>query len=67
MLISQVDFKENRNYHYVKWSSTYDYFSLNFILSISPKRSTYDTDGVTLPLSLAGFGTGLQIMLIYNH
>ena len=67
MLISQVDFEENRNYHYVKWSSTYDYFSLNFILSISPKRSTYNTDSVTLPLSLAGFGTGLQIMLIYNH
>ena len=67
MLISQMDLEEDRNYHYVKWSSTYDYYSLNFILSMSPKRSTYDTNGLTLPVSLAGFGTGLQIMLIYNH
>jgi hypothetical protein len=62
MFISQLDLEENRSYNYLRWSSTYDHYSLNFILSISPKRAEEN-----LPKSLAGFGTGLQFMFIYNH
>jgi hypothetical protein len=62
MFISQLDLEENRSYNYLRWSSTYDHYSLNFILSISPKRAEEN-----LPRSLAGFGAGLQFMFIYNH
>jgi hypothetical protein len=65
MFISQFDLEENRSYNYLRWSSTYDHYSLNFILSISPKRSEYLP--ITMPNSLAGFGTGFQFMFIYNH
>ncbi|MBT3848467.1 MAG: hypothetical protein HON82_09680 [Candidatus Marinimicrobia bacterium] len=65
MFISQFDLEEDRSYNYLRWSSTYDHYSLNFILSISPKRSQYLP--ITMPNSLAGFGTGFQFMFIYNH
>ena len=67
MFISQFDLEENRSYNYLRWSSTYDHYSLNFILSISPKRTDYNIPNELLPNSLAGFGTGLQFMFIYNH
>ena len=67
MFISQFDLEENRSYNYLRWSSTYDHYSLNFILSISPKRADYNIPKEDLPRSLAGFGTGLQFMFIYNH
>ena len=67
MFISQFDLKENRSYNYLRWSSTYDHYSLNFILSISPKRADYNFSDEHLPSSLAGFGTGFQFMFIYNH
>jgi len=67
MFISQLDWKEDRSYNYLRWSSTYDRYSLNFILSISPKRADYNLPEEDLPRSLAGFGTGLQFMFIYNH
>ena len=67
MFISQFDLEENHSYNYLRWSSTYDHYSLNFILSISPKRTDYNISNELLPKSLAGFGTGLQFMFIYNH
>ena len=67
MFISQLDWKEDRSYNYLRWRSTYDHYSLNFILSISPKRADYNLPEEDLPRSLAGFGTGLQFMFIYNH
>ena len=67
MFILQFDLEENRSYNYIRWSSTYDHYSLNFILSISPKRADYNLPEENLPRSLAGFGTGLQFMFIYNH
>jgi hypothetical protein len=67
MFISQFDLEENHSYNYLRWSSTYDHYSLNFILSISPKRTDYNIPNELLPKSLAGFGTGLQFMFIYNH
>ncbi|MDP6755288.1 MAG: hypothetical protein QF769_04140 [Candidatus Marinimicrobia bacterium] len=67
MFISQFDLEENHSYNYLRWSSTYDHYSLNFILSISPKRTDYNIPNELLSNSLAGFGTGLQFMFIYNH
>lgn len=67
MVISQMDLETERNFHYLRWSSTYDHYSVNFILSINPKRSTYNTYGESIPRLLAGFGTGFQLMFIYNH
>ena len=67
MFVTQMELKTERNYHYLRWSSTYDHYSVNFILSINPKRSTYNTYGESLPESLAGFGTGFQLMFIHNH
>jgi len=67
LFISQFDLEENRSYNYLRWSSTYDHYSLNFILSITPKRADYNLSEEHLPRSLAGFGTGFQFMFIYNH
>jgi len=67
MFISQFDLEEDRSYNYLRWSSTYDHYSLNFILSNSPKRTNYNIPEEDLPRSLAGYGTGLQFMFIYNH
>ena len=67
MFISQFDLEENRSYNYLRWSSSYDHYSLNFILSISPKRADYNLPEEYLRRSLAGFGTGFQFMFIYNH
>ena len=67
MLISQLDWDENRAYNYLRWSATYDHYSLNLILSLSPKRSEYNFTEEYLPKTLAGFGAGLQFMFIYNH
>jgi len=67
MFISQFDLEEDHSYNYLRWSSTYDHYSLNFILSISPKRTEYNIPDEFLPKSLAGFGNGLQFMFIYNH
>ena len=65
IFISQFDLEENRSYNYLRWSSTYDHYSLNFILSISPKRAEYLP--TIMPNTLAGFGNGFQFMFIYNH
>ena len=65
MYITQMGWTEKQTYQYLRWTSTHDHYSLNFILSISPKRSEYLP--ITMPNSLAGFGTGFQFMFIYNH
>jgi|TARA_Y100000310_G_scaffold213239_1_gene214145 hypothetical protein len=67
MFITHVDWDENHTYNYFRWSTTYDNFSLNFVLSINPKRVNYDNVHEGLLNTLTGFGTGLQFMLIYNH
>ena len=67
MYISQVDWKEDKTYQYLRWSSTYDAYSLNIIISMSPKRNQYGIPVNSLPKSLSGFGTGIQFMFIYNH
>ncbi len=67
LFISQIDWKEDRIYHYLRWSATYDQFSLNLILSRNPKRTDYTFGEEFLPKTIAGFGTGVQIIFIYNH
>ena len=67
MLITQVDWDNSRTYNYIRWSTTYDRFSLNFILSMNPGRIDYGSSQEALPNTVAGFGTGLQFMFIYNH
>ena len=67
MFITQINWEENHTYNYVRWSTTYDSFSLNFILSLNPKRVDYDSSLEELPNTITGFGAGLQFMFIYNH
>jgi hypothetical protein len=67
MFISQFDWQEDRVYSYFRWSATYDKFSLNLLLSQSPKRKEYSLPVEAFPKSVAGFGTGVQFMFIYNH
>ena len=67
MFISRLDWDENLNYNYLRWSSTYDHYSLNFILSVNPRREDYNRPAEFLPQTLAELGTGIQFMFIYNH
>ena len=67
MFISQLDWDEKRTYNYLRWSSTYDQYSLNFILSVSPKRADYGELAEFPTQTLAGYGTAIQFMFIYNH
>ena len=67
MYISQIDWEEDKAYQYFRWSSTYNSYSLNIIISINPKRKQYDLPLESLPKSLSNFGTGIQFMFIYNH
>lgn len=67
MLITQIDWSENHTYNYVRWSATYDRFSLNFIVSKSPKRVDNAIPVQDIPNTVASFGTGFQFMFIYNH
>ncbi len=67
MFISQVNLTDNQAYQYIRWSSTYDRISLNFILSMNPKRDDYTISPEYLPNSAVGFGSGFQFIFIYNH
>ena len=51
MLISTLDWDENNIYNYLRWSSTFDSFSMNCMASINPNE----------------MGNNLQLMFIYNH
>ncbi|MFL2983588.1 MAG: hypothetical protein ACJZ12_04275 [Candidatus Neomarinimicrobiota bacterium] len=67
MCISQIDWTEEKIYHYIRWSSTFDKYSLNCILSLNPKRNQYNIPENILTKSIAGFGAGIQFMFIYYH
>jgi hypothetical protein len=67
MLISQFDWEEELTYSYLRWSATYDKFSLNLLLSQSPNRTEDSIPLEHLPNTVAGFGSGIQFMFIYNH
>ena len=67
MYISQLDWSEQKIYHFLRWSSTFDNYSLNWILSLNPKRNQYDISGNMLPKSIVGFVSNIQFMFIYHH
>ena len=67
MYVSQVDWSESKVYHYFRWSSTFNNYSLNWIFSINPKRNQYNVSENMLTESIAGFGTNIQFMFIYHH
>ncbi len=51
MVIFNLDWENNQSSNYLRWSSTYDSYSLNCMVSINPIED----------------GNSLQFMLIYNH
>ena len=65
--IIQADWNQKKTYHYFRWNSTFDSYSLNMILSLNPKRNQYDIPISALNESIIGFGYGIQLMLIYNY
>ncbi|MBI89431.1 MAG: hypothetical protein CMG60_05025 [Candidatus Marinimicrobia bacterium] len=65
--IAQLDWNQEKSYYYVRWNSTFDSYNLNMILSLNPKRNQFDIPISELPDSIIGFGTGIQMMLIYNY
>ena len=67
MFIAQTDWTEKHTYNYVRWSVKYDTFSLNFIISKSPKRSVFMSLPQNYINNITNFGTGLQLMFIYDY
>ena len=51
MLISNLDWDKQKTYNYLRWSSTYNRFSINCMLSINS----------------SAMSNSLKLMLIYNH
>ena len=51
MLISIFDWDENNSYNYLRFSSVFDSFSINGMVSINPSK----------------IGNSIQLMFIYNH
>ena len=51
MFITNLDWDENNTYNYLRWSSTYDRFSINCMVSIGPSSEV----------------NSLKLMFIYNH
>ena len=51
MLISTLDWDENNSYNYLRFSSLFDSFSINCMVSINPSE----------------IGNSIQLMFIYNH
>jgi hypothetical protein len=54
----------NNFFKYLRYQRDYDRLSLNLILYSNPDRNEL---GMATPNTLAGFGTGIQFMAIYNH
>ena len=67
MFIAQTDWTEKHTYNYVRWSVKYDTFSLNFIISKSPKRAAYVNLDQNHINNITSSGTGLQLMFIYDY
>ncbi|MBL51301.1 MAG: hypothetical protein CMG57_05025 [Candidatus Marinimicrobia bacterium] len=67
MFIYQFNWEEKKNYNFLRLTATYDQYALNFIISINPKRSDYNEAAYFLPNTVAGFGTNLKFVFMYNH
>ena len=67
MYVSQFDWGQEKIYHYLRWSTKFNNYSLNWIFSLNPKRNQYNVSENMLPKSIAGFGINIQFMFIYHH
>ena len=68
MFISSIEVDKNRKYNHLRWSSTYDDYSINLIFSENPRRIEYESsERALLPNSISSNGLSVQIMFIYNH
>ncbi len=67
MAIVQIDWESRRAFNYLRWARAWDAISLNVMLQANPRRKSFDLPLESLPTGLAGFGAGLQIMVVYNH
>ncbi len=65
MVIVYQDWDSSRTYSYFRWARVYDHISLNIMVSLNPRRSAYENG--PLPTTLAGFGSSLNFMIVYNH
>ncbi|MCH8837232.1 MAG: hypothetical protein IIA60_05435 [Candidatus Marinimicrobia bacterium] len=65
MVILYHDWDSSRTYSYFRWARVYDRTSFNIMVSRNPRRSDYGNQ--FLDPNLAGFGTSLNFMLVYNH
>jgi len=64
ILIVEYDWRRKRLLKYLRYQRDYDRLSLNLILYSNPNRNELNT---AIPKTLAGFGTGIRFMAIYNH
>ncbi|MEE9466473.1 MAG: hypothetical protein V3W14_12970 [Candidatus Neomarinimicrobiota bacterium] len=67
MVIVQIDWESRQAFNYLRWARAWDTISLNVMLQANPRRKSFDWPPESLPTGLAGFGAGLQIMVVYNH
>lgn len=67
MLIAQYDWRREMIFRFLQWQRTYDTISLNLLAYANPERKDFDLPLKSLPVALAGFGTGMQLMIIYHH
>ena len=51
MFITILDWEDEKFYNYLRWSNRYDYFNVDFMLSLNPEV----------------IGNNFQIMFVYNH
>jgi len=65
MAIVYRDWDNNRSLNYLRWARVYDNLSFNFMFALNPKRSAYEN--ASLPVTLAGFGSSINFMMVYNH
>lgn len=65
MAIVYRDWDNNRSLNYLRWARVYDNLSFNFMFALNPRRSAYEN--ASLPVNLAGFGSSINFMIVYNH
>lgn len=65
-LIFEYDWDGDRMFNFLKISRTYDNLTVNLILFDNPKRKKLNEVELS-GAGNAGFGTGFQAVLVYNH
>jgi len=65
-LIFEYDWDGDRMFNFLKISRTYDNLTVNLILFDNPKREEFSEIELS-GAGYAGFGSGFQAVLVYNH